>query len=281
MNNPQVTKAFNSQVGTSETIRLLSINTKTRGRGRPPVHEVFNNSSMRDKKWGEWLAGLIDGDGSFYLTKNGYASLEITMDIRDAHALQIIKNVYGGSIKSVSGENALRYSLRHKSGFLDLVKDVNGQIRNSYRLAQLNKICDKYGLTLIYPENLTYDNSWLSGFFDADGSVSINSTNGQLSINVAQKTAELLNPLVELYGGSVYVNRAGPSFKWYITKREDIINIVEYFKKHPARYAKKQRLHLIPKCYSLKDLKAHKALPGTCLAKNWQSFLSKWLKYEN
>jgi hypothetical protein len=78
----------------------------------------------------------------------------------------------------------------------------------------------------------------------------------------------MLNPLVELYGGSVYINRAGPSFKWYITKREDILNIIEYFKKHPARSAKKQRLHLIPKCYELKDLKAHKALPGTYLEKS-------------
>ena len=27
---------------------------------------------------------------SFYLTKKGYASLEITMDIRDEHALQFV-----------------------------------------------------------------------------------------------------------------------------------------------------------------------------------------------
>jgi hypothetical protein len=236
---------------------------------------------MNKQKFCQWLAGLIDGGGSFYLTKKGYASLEITMDIRDEHALQIIKNVYGGSIKLVSGKNALRYILRHKSGFLALVNDVNGHIRSSNRLIQLNKICVKYEFNLIYPEKLNYDNGWLAGFFDADGSVTINSINEQISINVAQKTADLLNPLVELYGGSVYINRSAPSFKWYITKREDIINIIEYFKKHPSRSAKKQRLHLIPKCYQLKDLKAHKALPGTCLSKSWQYFLSKWLKYED
>ncbi|KAG0632555.1 intronic ORF at intron 3 of nad1 [Tuber brumale] len=178
MDNPQVTKAFNSQVGTSEAIH---------------------------------------GDGYFHLTKKGYASLEITMDLRDEHALQIVKNVYGGSIKLVSGANALRYCLRHKAGFLALVNDVNGLIR--------------------------------TGFFDADGSISINTTNGQLSISIAQKTAEMLYPLVELYG-------------------EDILNIIEYFKKYPARSAKKNRLHLIPKCYELKDLKAHKALPGTLLNKS-------------
>jgi ubiquinol-cytochrome c reductase cytochrome b subunit len=64
------------------------------------------------------LSGLIDGDGSFYLSKKGYGSLEITMDMRDEHCLQIIKNVYGGSVKLVSGEKALRYSLRHKQGLM-------------------------------------------------------------------------------------------------------------------------------------------------------------------
>lgn len=48
-------------------------------------------------KWHEWLAGFIDV--SFHLTKAGYGSLEITTDIRDECALQIIKNIYGGSIK--------------------------------------------------------------------------------------------------------------------------------------------------------------------------------------
>jgi hypothetical protein len=81
------------------------------------------------------------------------------MDIRDEHALQIIKNVYGGSIKLRSGTNALRYRLHHKKGLLNLINDVNGEIRNSNRLVQLNKICNKYNLNLIYPEKLTFNNS--------------------------------------------------------------------------------------------------------------------------
>jgi hypothetical protein len=80
------------------------------------------------------------------------------MDIRDEHALQIIKNVYGGSIKLRSGANALRYRLHHKSGLLLLINDVNGKIRNPNRLLQLNKICDKYNLNLIYPVKLTFEN---------------------------------------------------------------------------------------------------------------------------
>jgi phage terminase small subunit len=92
------------------------------------------------------------------LSSKGYASLEITMDIRDERALQAVKNIYGGSIKLRSNAKALRYRLHHKEGLLKLIMDVNGEIRNSYRLVQLNKICLKYGITLNYPEKLTYEN---------------------------------------------------------------------------------------------------------------------------
>lgn len=263
-NNSQVTKTFNSWVGTSETIRMFSIKSKE------------NN-----KNWNQWLAGLIDGDGSFLLTKKGYASLEITMDVRDEHALQIIKNVYGGSLKLRSGSKAIRYRLHHKSGLFLIIDHVNGEIRNSNRLVQLNKICEKYEISLIYPNKLKFANGWLSGFFDSDGTITINKNNTQLSISVSQKTAELLQPLIEIYGGNIYIDKSSSqSFKWYVTKREDILKLIEYFKVYPSRSAKKNRLHLVPKYYELKDLKAHKALLGTKLEKSWQVFFTKWLNYE-
>lgn len=177
------------------------------------------------------------------------------MDIRDERALQAIKNVYGGSIKLRSNAKALRYRLHHKAGLLDVLNDINGHIRNSHRLVQLNNICIKYDLSLILPEKLIHDNGWLSGFFDADGSISINiSNNWQLSITATQKTSELLTPLVDLYGGNVYIdNGSSKSFKWYVTKKEDVLKLIEeghssavaLFKKHPSRSAKNQRLHLI------------------------------------
>jgi hypothetical protein len=266
LNNPQVTKAYNSRVGTSEAIRLLNINTKI-------------SKNRQNKTWNEWLAGLIDGDGSFLLSKKGYASLEITMDIRDEHALQIIKNVYGGSIKLRSGANALRYRLHHKSGLLNLICDVNGHIRNSHRLIQLNKICYKYDLSLIYPEKLLYDSAWFAGFVDADGTITINQTNTQLSISASQKTSEILQPLLELYKGNIYIDRgSSQSFKWYITKREDILKLVEYFKINPLRSAKKNRLHLIQKYYELIDLKADLAPSDSLLAKAFKLFMEKWDK---
>jgi len=243
------------------------------------IHKLSN--SGKDLKFKQWLAGLIDGDGCFSFSKKGYASLEITMDIRDERALQVIKNVYGGSIKLRSNAKALRYRLHHKDGLINIINDVNGEIRNSYRLVQLNKICFKYGIILIYPQKLTYENGWLSGFFDADGSVTITQSHWQLSLTATQKTSELLTPLVDLYGGYVYIDRgSSQSYKWYITKKEDVLKLIEYFKEHPSRSAKNNRLHLVPQYYELKDMKAHKAEQETCLAKSWIIFFNKWLNYE-
>lgn len=268
--NSQVTKALSTLVGTSEAIRLLNIRS---------IHNL--NNCPKDLRFKQWLAGLIDGDGCFLLSKKGYASLEITMELRDERALQQVKNVYGGSIKLRSGVSALRYRLHNKEGLLNLINDVNGHIRNPIRLIQLNYICFQYDITLIYPEKLTLENGWLSGFFDADGSIAINTSNWQLSISAGQKTSELLTPLVELFGGHVYIDRGGyGSFKWYVTKKEDIVNLIEYFKKYPSRSAKNNRLYLVPKFYELKTMKAHIAPLDSLLCKGWNTFINKWNNYD-
>ncbi len=58
------------------------------------------------------------------------------------------------------------------------------------------------------------------------------------------------------------------------------MKLIEYFKEHPSRSAKINRLHLVPKYYELKDMKAHKALSDTLLAKSWNIFFKKWMNYE-
>ena len=82
---------------------------------------------------------------------------------------------------------------------------------------------------------------------DADGSIAINGgSNWQLSISASpppqgasQKTSEMLTPLVELFGGYVYIDRGG-GFKWYLTKK---ISLIEYKKKIPLRSGKKGRFN--------------------------------------
>jgi hypothetical protein len=60
---------------------------------------VSTTIKPEDKKFNQWLAGLIDGDGCFQLSKKGYASLEIVSHIRDKNCLYQIKQKFGGAVK--------------------------------------------------------------------------------------------------------------------------------------------------------------------------------------
>jgi len=71
-------------VGTSETTRATSFGSK-------------------ETRFNQWLAGLIDGDGSLLVSKAGYPSCEITVALADERMLRIIQNKIGGSIKPRSG----------------------------------------------------------------------------------------------------------------------------------------------------------------------------------
>ena len=87
----------------------------------------------------------------------------------------------------MSGAKALRYKVRHKQGVLNFINAVNGLIRNPTRMLQLNKLCLKYGINFREPLALAFDNGWLSGFVDSDGSLHLNEIFGQVFISVTKK----------------------------------------------------------------------------------------------
>jgi hypothetical protein len=141
-------------------------------------------------------------------------------------------------------------------------------------MLQLIKICNHYEILFIYPKSLIKNNNWLSGFFDANGTITINKTNLQLSISISQNNIQLLEPLVNLYSCNIYIDRNSNTFKWYITKKEDILELIEYFKIYPCYSEKKGRIYLINKFYEIKNLKH---LPNyEILLKN---FFIKWDNY--
>lgn len=118
-----------SQVGTSETTRAT------------PFKPQFC----------QWLAGLIDGDGSLKVSKAGYTSCEITMGSADLVCLRYLQDKLGGSIKSRSGANALRWRLHNKQGIINMINSINGYIRDSARLVQLHRVCRVLHIILLAP----------------------------------------------------------------------------------------------------------------------------------
>lgn len=240
---------------------------------------LSNKKGNSDNKFNEWLAGLIDGDGCFQLSKKGYASLEIVMELRDRNCLYQIKQKFGGSVKLRAGYNHLRYRLHHKAGLLSLINAVNGLIRNPVRILQLGRICDKYNINLIDTKPLTFYNGWFAGFFDSDGSIYLNDKSGQIFITVTQKNKFLLENLVEFYGGNINVMVKQEAFKWTCYRKTDILNLINnYFIVNPSRSEKRVRLSMVNKFFELRKLHAHTATPSSVLGKVWKNFSSKWEK---
>ena len=196
---------------------------------------------------------MIDGNGHLIKTKKGYTSCEITMDNQDKQALFDLKQKYGGSIKSVSNANALRYKLRHKKGLICLINDVNGLLRNPTRLLQINKLCIKYNIELKYPEPLTYNNGWLSGFIDSNGSISFTEESKQVFITISKKNKYLLDPLISLYSGRIdTISSKTEAFKYIIFRKLELFNLIDnYFDKYPLKTRKMKRILLIKNFYEL------------------------------
>lgn len=269
--NPQVTKPLSMGLGTSEAIRFYSSNFS---KSQP-------EAGGHDLIFKEWQGGLIDGDGSLLVSKKGFASLEITKDLRDEHALNIIKQRYGGSVKLRSGVKAKRYRLHNKAGLSNLIGDINGLIRNPVRIAQQQIICNLYQIPVLIPLPLNYYNGWLSGLLDSDGTVTKNKTTNQIAISVSQKHRYIQDLLVTQYKGNVYIDRSKYiGFKWYISKKEDISSLLDYFKVCPSRSAKKGRQTLISSLYELKELKAHKASLDSTLGKAWNKKTKRFYLYD-
>ena len=228
----------------------------------------------------EWLAGVIDGVGDFSLTKKDIARLTIIMNIRDRKALYDIKHKFGGSIRSISKSNALKYQISHKKGLIALLEAVNGLIRNPSKLLQMNKLCEKYNIKLLYPKPLTFNNGWLSGFIDSEGSVCFNEESEQVFISINQKNKYLLDPLQILYGGRIKIkNSKTEAFNYIIYRKVELFNLIDnYFNKYPLRTKKLNRIELIKEFYLKIISRNNKDINKL---NEWVKFKDKWEKYQD
>lgn len=271
---------FNRNMSTSMSMRMrmcMQIDTNSL------YNDNINKNNHTDSEYlafKQWLAGLIDGDGYFLLSKNGYNSCEITMDTKDKKALYLIQHKYGGSIKQISNANAFKYKLRNKIGLISLINDINGLIRNPTRLLQMNKLCVKFNIALKYPDNLIFNNAWLSGFIDSDGSIYYNEASGQVFIGISQKNKYLLEPLIHIYGGRVDISSPKiEAFKYVLYRKAELFNLIDnYFNKYPLRTEKMKRVNLIKQFYLVVTNKKNKDI---FKLNEWVKFKDKWEKYKD
>lgn len=232
---------------------------------------------QKEEIWNHYFAGLIDGDGSLLISKKGYVSIEITMDIYDLTALNRVKQKLGGSVKRRSGSESYRYRLHNKAGMLEVISRVNGKIRQSKRMVQLQKICTLYNIPYKAPQPLTANNAWFAGFFDADGTLGYSFKKGwpQLIISVSQKNPADLLCYQTTFGGSIREDSSSNTWNWDIFSYDDIEYFYNYCKAFPLQSHKLKRMRLLPQFYKLRKLRAYSS-PDPLLRKAWETFEKDW-----
>lgn len=155
----------NSEVGSSETIRGTF------------DYKDFYLLNL-DSKFKFWFIGFTEGVGSFIVNKNGYLEFKITQSSIDAQILFYIKKILGfGSVSIQDKKNKTHhYRVRNKKGFLTLINIFNGNLLTEKKNIQfkewLNAFNILYGAKILLIEKKkkpNLDNSWLSGFTDAEG----------------------------------------------------------------------------------------------------------------
>lgn len=253
-------------VGTSETTRVTS----------------YDKNEIR---FNQWLAGLIDGDGTLQVSKAGYTSCEITVALADERLLRLIQNKLGGSIKARSGVKAIRWRLHNKAGMLELINRVNGYIRHSTRFLQLNRVCTILNIQLLSPDSLHLKHGWFSGFFDAAGSVDYIfndslktlSDTPQLNITVTDKHFAIVSDFKNIFGGLIHYDKGRNGFfRWTICLDIDLANFLNYCKSCPIQSIKRNRIFDIKNFNRLRNLEAYQAPKGTILNKAWVNFNINW-----
>ena len=223
------------------------------------LKNIVDNYSFKtlqnDIEWGQYLAGLFEGDGC-YNPKNG---ISISFHLRDLEdALKLATNFGYGNIYRITNKKAIEWKISNKAGVIKFISLIDGNLRtlhkiNQNKINQIKATSSRFNFTFmqispnISPINNTW---WLSGFSDADSSfvIQVPQSRGEVRLlykfNNSLKDLDILNQLSKQFGGNVYT-RTHPngdlSYYWSSNYSLDGIKAVySYFDKYPLQSNKLQ-----------------------------------------
>lgn len=260
------------------------------------------NYNIRELKWNQWLAGIIDGKGYLCIKNNQNVCCEIIMPLKDEYLLFQIKQKLGGKLKLRSSNQSIRYRLTSKKRLIELIFRINGHIRNTVRFIQFKKLCYFFNVFYKKANILTKNNAYIAGFFDADGTICITvqktSHKNSIKPGVFGKLNRLINAqdahTIQVYITNKHLNNLIlfqkafnfgqiKSFKKnknniyiYLVGLKNIPHFIEYIKTYPLRSSKKKRVFLLVKYLKLKNLQAYFAPQKSLIRKAWNNFCHQW-----
>jgi hypothetical protein len=197
---------------------------------------------LNDEQLGYYLAGLIDGDGHF----SKIQQLVIVFSHPDAFLAYYLKEkLEYANVKKVKDKNAYILIVYRKQGILNILNLINGKLRMEHRFNQVinNVLSDRAynNLNINFTINSSNDfnNHWLAGFTDADGSFQIkiierstrNKPEIRLNYQIDQKKDLLLKMIRDYLGGNIGHRKYQDTYYYGSTSFGSAKKAIQYFDK--------------------------------------------------
>lgn len=137
------------------------------------INNNYNNNEQilllqQDNNFNSYLAGLLERDGSIFISKtNENLEITFTFDINNLALNESIKSQRGFGYKSITGKRG-RYRIRNLARLYQLALQINGLLRTTkifkfeLLVSWLNSKNQKLNLIPL-DNNCIGSNSWLSG----------------------------------------------------------------------------------------------------------------------
>ena len=179
--------------------------------------ETIRQLSNSDKKFYQWLAGIVDGDGNFDIRKNTLnkptlKAIRIKLHNRDVRILtRIQNNLHMGRIMTDKNKPYSMYIVSNKQDMYNLINKLNGLIR--IKVDSFKKACELYNINYIEPDfNIQPYDPYFSGLVDTDGSIVFNFSSNRIECNLEFK--------YNSYTSKLCFDNVIPNYKPYILRRK-------------------------------------------------------------
>lgn len=159
------------------------------------------------EEFNHWLAALIDGDGSFYPSREKYPGCNVSGHEDETNMLYLAQERFGGAVTRDVPRNGVAakcftWRLTGSMKMYTLLQALNGKIITPTRYEQFAALCREVG-SIPQQGVLHRPTPWLAGFFDADGCVTVR-RNTAVNLSITQKDVTVLEQFPPLWGGAVY-----------------------------------------------------------------------------
>ncbi len=215
------------EIGTSETTRDESLKLIS-------IHVPKHLKPLNDNQFGDYLAGIIDGEGHF-----NKKQLVITINNKDISLAYYLKSKIGyGNIYKIKNKNVINLVIANKLGLIKVINLINGKIRKISKLNQIINLINNLKFSINFELNTSNNlqNHWLAGFSDTDASFQIKIINKldikipeiRLNFQIDQKDKYILDIIKSFIGGNIGYRSKIDSYYYGSTSLGSAKKVINY-----------------------------------------------------